>query len=176
MKKSLTDSKTSVAFSRRRASSFGVSYPAITLAWLSTLFAAANKLILAWQTLRCCWRSAAISAGQCVKINIPMVQLSLPFFWGFVTQGYYIYYCKADLVGGRAVVLPFFGVGSMLCSLNFLHWTLFVPNIVPKLRFSPSVCSCLSSVLPASSCTTFSIFPVKSWIYLQQHWATLAQQ
>jgi uncharacterized protein with PQ loop repeat len=78
-----------------RKSSFGVNFTYLSLAWLSNLLVAGNASILKYPVLACCWRQDGIAAGQCLALQLPLLQIVLPFVYGFVSQALFIYYCKA---------------------------------------------------------------------------------
>jgi hypothetical protein len=79
-----------------RKSSFGVNFTYLSLAWLSNLLVAGNASILKYPVLACCWRQDGIAAGQCVALQLPLMQIVLPFVYGFVSQALFIYHCKPE--------------------------------------------------------------------------------
>lgn len=80
-----------------RKSSFGVNFTYLSLAWLSNLLVSGNATILKYPVLACCWRQDGISAGQCIALQLPWLQIVLPFLYGFVSQALFIYYCNPEL-------------------------------------------------------------------------------
>jgi uncharacterized protein with PQ loop repeat len=80
----------------KRRSSFGVSFTYVSLAWVSNLLTASNAGILKWPTLACCWREDNVPLGQCLSLQLPLMQIVLPFVWGFVTQYFYIRFCVPE--------------------------------------------------------------------------------
>jgi uncharacterized protein with PQ loop repeat len=76
----------------RTKTSFGVSALNVLFGMAGNGVAVVNALITYFSDLECCWASS-ISFVQCIELNLPLIQLWLPFMMSVILVISFAYYC-----------------------------------------------------------------------------------